>query len=242
MDSTLSEKPSLPRPLVDAWQADVPSTAELRRGYARYVRKRPKRAVPALARWVITGLVLGVGLAQAATRVPRHWLGSHEPVVLAPTPHRAPSLRPRRVEAATAATPSSDPVTAAPVERARSASPAVPAAVPSVTQAERIAVQEQWQRAAAAMRIKDVAGAQSALLDVELHTTGAERDAARIARAQLLASSGRRAEALSLAAELATSASSSAVREKARELSSQLAQEKNDEHRSAEPGAAVNQP
>jgi hypothetical protein len=240
MNSTRSEKPSLPRPLVDAWQADVPSTAELRRGYARYIRKRPKRAVPALARWIITGLVLGVGLAQAATRVPKHWFGSRQPTVLAPTPARTPSKQPRRSEEATAAT-SSEPVTAA-VERARTASPAVPAALPSATHAQRKMVQEQWQRAAAAMRAKDVAAAQSALLDVELHTLGAERDAARIARAQLLVSSGRRAEALSLAAELAATATSSAVREKARELSAQLAQEKNSEHRSAEPGAAVNQP
>ena len=241
MDSTPSEKPSLPRPLVDAWQADVPSTGELRRGYARFMRKRPKRAVTALARWIITGLVLGGGLAQAATLVPKHWLGSHEQVALAPKPPSTPAEQPRRVGEATLVAPR-EPATAVPVERARTASPALPAALPSVAQAQRTMVQEQWQRAAAAMRAKDVAGAQSALLDVELHTTGAERDAARIARAQLLASSGRRAEALSLAVELAATATSIAVREKARELSSQLTQEKHPEHRSPEPGAAVNQP
>jgi hypothetical protein len=241
MDSTPSEKTSLPRPLVDAWQADVPSTGELRRGYARFMRKRSKRAVPALARWIIMGLVLGGGLAQAATLVPKHWLGSHEQVALAPKPALPAVMQPPRVAEATVAA-SSEPATAAPVERVRTASPAVPAALPSVTQPQRARVQEQWQRAAAAMRVKDVAGAQSALLDVELHTTGAERDAARIARAQLLASSGRRAEARSLAAELAATAASIAVREKARELSSQLAQEKDPEHRSPEPGPAVNQP
>jgi hypothetical protein len=241
MDSNRSEKPSLPRPLVDAWQSDVPSPAELRRGYARYMRQGPKRAAPALARWIIAGLVLGVGLAQAATRAPKHWLGSHEPVALAAKPAHSPAKPPRRAEPATT-TPSSEPATSAPGEQAPIVPRAVPAALPSVTQAERVAVQAQWQRAAAAMRAKDVAGAQSALLDVELHTTGAERDAARIARAQLLASSGRRAEALSLATELAAIATSSAVRDKARELSSQLAREKDADHRSPEPGAAVNQP
>jgi hypothetical protein len=241
MDSTSSEKTSLPRPLVDAWQADVPSPAELRRGYARYMRKRPKRTARGLARWILAGLMLGVGLAQAATRVPKHWLGSQEPLILAPTPTRTPAEQLRRPDEATAA-PSPDPVTAAPAERVRATLPAVPAAWPSSTPAQPALVQEQWQRAAAAMRAKDVAAAQSALLDVELHTTGAERDAARLARAQLLASSGRRAESLSLATELAATASSSAVRAKARELSSQLAQEKDSEHRSPEPGAAVNQP
>lgn len=241
MDSALPEKSSLPRPLVDAWQADVPSTAELRRGYARFMHKGSKRAVPVLARWIITGLVLGVGLAQAATLVPQHWLGSHQQVAPAPKPAVAPVEQPRRGEQATFAAPS-EPDPAEPVEHARTASPAVSAGLPSATQAQRAMVQEQWQRAAAAMRAKDVSSAQSALLDVELHTTGAERDAARIARAQLLASSGRRAEALSLAAELAEAATSNAVREKARELSSQLAREKTSRDRSVEPGAAVNQP
>jgi hypothetical protein len=241
MDSLPSEKTSLPRPLVDAWQADLPSTGELRRGYARFMRKRSKRAVPVLARWIITGLVLGVGLAQAATLVPKHWLGPHEQMALTPKTAPAPTEQPRQVGEATVVAPS-EAASALPIERTRTASPAVPAALPSATPAQRAMVQEQWQRAAAAMRAKDVAGAQSALLDVELHTTGAERDAARLARAQLLASSGRRAEALSLAAELAATAASIAVREKARELSSQLAQEKDPEHRSPEPGAAVKQP
>jgi hypothetical protein len=241
MNSTRSEKTSLPRPLVDAWQADVPSTAELRRGYARYMRRRPTRAVPLLARWIIAGLVLGVGLAQAATRLPRHWLGSQPTVVLSPKPVRTPVALSRGAVDAPPP-PSSEPAPAAPVEPASAPSLAVPAASPSVMPAERAAVQEQWQRAAAAMRAKDVAGAQSALLDVELHTTGTERDAARIARAQLLASSGRRAEALSLATELAATATSTAVRDKARELSSQLAREKASPDRSDRASAAVNQP
>src|SRR6187402_3228448 len=84
MSSPLPEPDFPPRPLVAAWRADTPSTAELRRGYARFVRRRPQRhAARRVTAFVVGGLVLGLGLAQAASIVRERWLERRE-VAVAP--------------------------------------------------------------------------------------------------------------------------------------------------------------
>jgi hypothetical protein len=72
-------------------------------------------------------------------------------------------------------------------------------------------------------------------------TRGSERDAAQLARAQLLASQGRTGEALALASELAQHGSSQVVREKARDLSTRV-QQSAAADRSFPPAPAINQP
>lgn len=88
----------------------------------------------------------------------------------------------------------------------------VPSA-PATTQ-----MQEQWQRAASALRENDFTQAQRALVEIERSAGGGERDAARLARAQLLSSLGYTADAARLLADLQQRAQSQLVRRKAGEL------------------------
>jgi hypothetical protein len=190
--------------------------------------------VLSVARLVAFGIVLGVGLAQAASLVQRRWFarelqvtvppgqgGARAPTVVASSPHAAPTVNP-------VAAPSAAPHVVG-VVSGRAAAPAPAFA------------QEQWQRAAQALRDHDFARAQAAFLQIERSVGGAEGDAARLARAQLLASYGRTEEAQTLASDLQEHAQSALVRGKARALLTTLT--KIDiSHRSSEPAPAINQP
>ena len=95
--------------------------------------------------------------------------------------------------------------------------------------------------AAEGLRSGDFNGAHQALLELERTTSGGERDAARLARAQLLSSHGRGSEALALSRDLEAYASSSSVRDKARDLRERLTKNvEQDRSPSASPG--INQP
>ena len=102
-------------------------------------------------------------------------------------------------------------------------------------------VQPQWQRAAEALRRGNLLEAEAAFVDIEKRAAGGERDAARLARAQLLATSGRAAEALAIASELQARTQSSIVGSKARELAVRLTK-KDAADRSSERGAAAKGP
>jgi hypothetical protein len=239
MSSTPPEKAILPGPLVDAWRADVPSTGELRHGYARFMRQRSRRAVPLVVRWLVAGLVLGIGLAQAAALVRPHWFAARELQATSSKRALKASMNQPQMAPLPPSVPSAEPTPPAPLERSTASAPAP---IVSRGPAQPASVEEQWQRAAAALRNEDFARAQSALLDVELRTFGAERDAARLSRAQLLATSGHPLEALTLASALAVSAQSNVVREKARELAARLAKKNDSSDRSPEPAPAIKQP
>lgn len=226
---------SVPPALAEAWRADVPSPAELRRGYARYMRRRPAGgAWLRLVARVAVGLVLGVGLAQAASVVHARWVARQEPTRALPSPPRA-----QRVQSVAPAN-----VPALPVPSA--STPPVAAHVPSTSAHTHFEpppgfVQEQWQRAAEALRDRDFVRAEAAFIQIERNVGGAEGDAARLARAQLLASYGRTAEARTLASDLQEHARSALVREKARALWSRLSKI-DTEHRSTGADPAINQP
>jgi hypothetical protein len=100
---------------------------------------------------------------------------------------------------------------------------------------------EHWQRAARALREGDFASADAALAELSAQTGGGEREAAQLARAQLLLSHGHEAEALSTLRSLQLSASSSSVRHKAGELLARQ-QENVTSERSSKAPAAANQP
>jgi hypothetical protein len=249
MSSPPSDIGPLPRPLVAAWRAAKPSPAELRRGYARYLRRgAPKRTPLRFTRWLLGGLLLGAGLAHAASAVPwQRWVGEAEPTSAPPasgrsaaSPQRAPSGRPSVAPPQPAlelelAEPT--PTTASPpIERAATSAPA-----PSAPSAASYAIQEQWRVAAEGLRTGRFEQASRALLELERSTLGGERDAARLARAQLLSSHGRGAEALALARQLEREAVSSVVRDKARELRMRLTKNQ-DEGRSLQPAPGINQP
>ena len=247
MSSIPPDEAILPGAFAQAWRADQASTTELRRGYARFMRQqRSASRRPPFVRWLVGGLVLGLGLAQAASAASTRWFGAHEVPAPAPAPLSAHLLPAHVVGASRAIVEPEAPSLAPP-------SPAlVPSAQPPNLQrnaprprAGEVAAdpytQEQWQHAAAALRENDFVRAQQALLEVEHHNEGAERDAARLARAQLLASHGRAEQALTLASELQARAESPLVREKARALVARLSKNGTVD-RSNQPAAAVNQP
>jgi thioredoxin-like negative regulator of GroEL len=104
-----------------------------------------------------------------------------------------------------------------------------------------IAAPEQWQRAARGLREGDFAGANAALRALTRQTSGAEREAAQLALAQLLLSHRQSAEAVPLLRALQTSASLSSVRRKATELLSRR-EESGAPERSFEGSVETHQP
>lgn len=230
MSSPRFEADSLPREMVEAWRSDRASTDELRRGYARFVaRRRPNRRPVRFTYWLVIGGLLGVGLAQAATHVPWRSLGLGAPVlepqrrpqkVGAERPNpgaERPSALPLPIASVVETSPSPEPPT---LPLPQSEAPARSAGAPAPA-AKAAQIQEQWQRASAALRANDFARANQGLLEIERSAPGAEGDAARLARAQLLLSHGRVAEATGLLASLEQRAQSELVRRKAREMLSE---------------------
>jgi len=215
---------SLPPALADAWRADRASPGELSRGYQRFLKRKAASARVSkrmLTGWIAAGLVLGIGLAEAASLVPRFSSRGADRPSVADRPHDATRLRARQAAPSTEASlPSAlAPASAGPVAvsvastgapRASSASAPLPAA----------RVQARWQAAAAALRADDFAAAERALLDIELSTSGNQRDAARLARAQLLSSHGRAGDAAPILEDLLEHTSSELVRNQARSLAS----------------------
>ena len=220
MSSIRPEPAALPRPLAEAWRADLASPAELRRGYARFIRRRPAAgAWRGLVRLVAVGLVLGVGLAQAASLAQKRWFGQRE-LESAPHGQHSSPKKPALTVARSRPTPVAS-SSAAPSQEEAPAPLSVGSAQPASTAAPTF-VQEQWQRAATALRAHDFVAAEAAFIQIERSVGGAEGDAARLARAQLLASYGRSAEARALASDLQEHAQSALVRDKARALSTRL--------------------
>ena len=246
MSSPPSEQSHFPRSVVEAWHAAKPSERELQQSYSRFLRRRaPRRPALTFIRWLLAGALLGAGLAQAATSSPWRVWSATEVVRAAPShgplraPARALSLAPQpslptlpepeaRLVSPTAAPPAPAKVVSSP--------PLAPAA-----SAASFHIQEQWRMAAEGLRNGNALQAERALLDLEQTARGGEREAAQLARAQLLSRSGRSGEARGLARALEESASSVVVRDKARELRESLSKNSEDD-RSRRSGAVINQP
>ncbi|MES1184329.1 MAG: hypothetical protein ABUL60_10965 [Myxococcales bacterium] len=271
MSSIPPSKQALSRALVEAWRADVPSPSELRRGYGRFTRKpRASQGLVRLASGLALGLLLGVGLAQAASAAHTRWVAAQEVAVRATAKKAVParaahggtplvpqpplpatsespvvSVTPTPSVAHTSVTSAVGPTTVAPATSGpgRSATSALDGTSRLTARSHPSApyVEQQWQQAAAALRANDFAQAQSALLEVERNGGGSERDAARLARAQLLASHDRTAEAIVLLSDLSVHAQSSVVRDQSAGLLSRLRQKEN-QHRSTEPSPDIKQP
>lgn len=252
MSSIPDSSSAPPQALVQAWRADRPSPGELQRGYAQFLRvQAPRRRAPVLARWLVIGLICGTGLAQAASAVFRHFSPQTQ-AVRAPEPPRGNAAskhasQPQPVPAASGPAGPADlpqlapePVPSAGTHtRARSLERA-PA--PSSSSAAAAEVARQWQGVAGALRANDATGAEVNLLELERTTSGSEREAAQLARAQLLASQGRSSEALAVTSELEQRSTSSVVRSKARTLAARL-QKSSEQNRSLpSPPAMKNEP
>jgi hypothetical protein len=221
-----------------AWRRGEPSDALVERAYRRFLQKQQRhRGVSFLrpAAWIALGTLLSIGSLYAATAGP--WRLTGKSGGEEASRNRAPPHPPAtplgfdtaRVPPALASSSGSAP--AAPL------APSPAAARPSSAPSPR----ESWQRAARGLRERDFAAADDALRRLSAQGSRPEREAALLARAQLLLSQGQVAAALELSTSLASSADSSSTRHRAAAIASQ-ARESTPSKRSFEPAPATNLP
>lgn len=231
MSSPPLEDRRLPAAYVQAWRADAPTELEAQRDYLRFLQKRPRLARPRalqILAWMGAGMLLGMGSLFAATAAPWQLLSfswnktaeRSQPTVTRAPARSAPRLPPERVDEPT------------PAEAA--APPQVAADPPA---SEHPAARESWRRAAQGLKTRDFESTNDALLKLSQQGTEAEREAARMVRAQLLLSQGQIAEAQQLLEGL-RGASSPSIRSKARALLEETRQSAAS-HRSFELGAST---
>lgn len=214
--------------VLDAYHANVASPADVQRAYLRFAwarRKAPARFV--VVRWLLAGVAIGLGVASAATLLPPpravHSAAPaestekraanakrHAPVRAAQ--NRVTDEEPTRVEAAPASSmPLAAPQSPRPSSHLLNAAPprlSVPASAASTASSD-------WQIAAAALRSGDLSTAEAALAKLEQSDSLRDREAAELARAQLLVSSGRTAEATITLHRLARDGHSPVIRSQA---------------------------
>jgi hypothetical protein len=227
---TPQERNPLPPKLLEILRTDEPSRAEIERAYRRLRRGARGARAPVWLKTAVLGLCLGGGVAFAATAVfeplsrrssapapgaPAPAL-SPQPVAQAlrtasPEPARLDPALPDELPSATLGGGVSQPLHAASKPSSvasETASPARAAVSPPTA----------WQRAAAALREHDWNTARSALLALEHSTDTGEREAARLALAELLINAGQMHEARWRLEDLSSNARSPTARTKAAAL------------------------
>ena len=214
--------------VIDAHRADQAHPADIQRAYLRFTWAR-RKAPPKLSvvRWLAAGAAIGFGVASAATLLPPPRTHSAKPaesaaVSAASSKRRANGLTGRssasHEEPAPVELPpaSSEQPPAARLPRASSSTPAGNAQrSPAPSSGESTASASDWQRAAAALRSGDLSAAEAALAKISQSDLVRDRQAAELARAQLLARSGRVAEATPTMERLAREGSSPLIRAQA---------------------------
>jgi hypothetical protein len=229
-----------------AWRRGEPSDAVVGRAYERFLQKREQRRRGALllrpAAWLALGTLLGVGSLYAATAGPWPFLGRAatppaDMASLATSGRAAVAVRP---SARASATPAASTEPRAPAQAApTSSASASPGTLPRAPQGKT--ARDDWQRAARGLREQDFASADDAFRRLAARGDAPEREAALLARAQLLLSQGRYATAHELAERLAASAESSSIRRSAAELA-QRASQFTQSQRSFDPAPSTNSP
>ena len=218
-------------PLVDAHRADQADPADIQRAYLRFSWAR-RKAPPRLSffRWLVAGVAIGVGVASAASLAPRLGIRAASPLASAPVSH-GPAQDPRVGVAVRSnrARSLAEPAPSAPappptVLSAPSAidtpsviaqrAPAPPKAA-SAASASANAIENAWERAAVALRKGDLSTAEAALAHLEQSDNLLDRQAAELARAQLLVKGGRASEAKSTLQRLASEGASALIRSQA---------------------------
>lgn len=218
------------RPVLAAYRADEAHSADVQRAYLRFswTRRQVPRRLP-LARWPVAGFVIGVSVASAASLLPMAKRNTATPsesanVVAGPAAHQ-PAKRAARADGRE---PKQPPLVAdtSSSERASAEAPApasasaykssVAAPRPSaLASAPPSAHASDWQRAAAALRNGNLADAEAALENLEHSEDPLDRQAAELARAQLLVRVGRGAEARRTLEHLAREGGSPVIRSQA---------------------------
>jgi hypothetical protein len=189
-------------------------------------------------------MLLGVGTLYAAGAMPAGLLTPSPPPSRSPTQFvvgvgsgvkaktRAPvpALAP-------APTPTSAPASAS---SSAASSKSQGSAAPRGLDAEP-AAKESWQRVAQGLRESDLVSSDEELLKLSHQGSAADRETAKLVRAQVLLRQGRVDEAQALLVELRDSGTLVSTRSKATLLLRQLAPARSS-HRSFEPSAGTNQP
>jgi len=214
-------------PLLDAHRGDRADAANIQRACLRFSwarRKAPTRAY--FMRWLVAGFAIGVGAASAASLAPRFAVRSAAPSEAVqigsgqakhPAVSRAARSRVAQAEPALSY-PSpivpAGPLRALPSQSAASSPSGAPRSpVPANTVAKASgsasvsgpasANASEWGRAAQALRTGDLGSAEAALANLEKSDSIQDRQAAELARAQLLVKQSRAAEAIGTLQRLA---------------------------------------
>lgn len=222
--------PGLSSAALRVLREDQPSQRALTAAYERFGRS-PRRRTPGplVSRWLIAGLVMGLGIAFGADAVVQR-LGPPRPAAL-PAPVAVPRAATRKTgpflpNRQEVPAPTSEPLlpgTAAP-PRAPSATNAKGSAVVGERPPADSAI---WAKAAQGLRNNDFAETEAALATLEHSGSTGDREAARLIRAQLMLHQGDQSGARSLLQDLAGNAQSAQVRSKAQSLLEQNATKSN---------------
>jgi len=226
--------------VLEAHHANAVSPADIQRAYLRFAwarRKAPTRF--AVLRWLSAGVAIGLGVASAATLLPPPKVHSAAPAERAETSapaakHHAPMRAARKPAlndepTLVEPTPAASERSAAPSplssrlsnDALRVAPPRMPVPVPAT--AGSTASASDWQVAAAALRSGDLPTAEAALAKLEQSDSLRDRQAAELARAQLLVGSGRTSEAIPTLRRLALAGNSPVIRAQAASMLQNLA-------------------
>jgi len=215
MSSRRPEGSPISPALARAWRRSGPSTARLAQAYTHFLGRGASRSrgMGTVVVWLLAGMLLGMGSLFAATAIPRLLPGAggtKSPSGVQPRPNekevsRAYGARPRTTASA------AEPVT--------SSNAPVPSAAPETPlRAFSAAERESWQRVAGALRNSDLEEADAALLKLARQGSEADREVARLVRAQVLLRQGRELEARAVLQALSQPGISEATRRKAASL------------------------
>jgi hypothetical protein len=222
--------------VVEAHRARHAAAADIQRAYLRFSwgrRTAPRRLL--LVRWVLAGVAIGFGVASAATIMQPPKIKRAPPADSANVAseaakraragksiRNAPVEDPPSVLAPTEASSERQPVPIAVAGSALHSLPHAPA--PALPSAARRATASDWQRAAAALRGGDLPTAEAALAELESSDSSRDRQAAELARAQVLVRRGRVAEAVPTLQRLAREGNSPVIRTQAATLLKSLSE------------------
>ena len=202
----------------------LPSDAELAAAYRRFAR-RPRQRAPRLlvSRWLVAGLVLGLGVAFGAEAVVQRLqpssLSERPAPAAAPGPGRkaAPLSAPLSSPGQDPPEAAAEPLPSAPeLKHGRASGSASPKASGVSADERPPADSAVWAKAAEGLRNNDFAETQAALDTLEQAGSATDREAARLIRAQLMLHQGDVNGARAVLEDLARHAQSAQVRAKAR--------------------------
>jgi len=229
MTQRASESIRVRRSVVAAHRANEATPAHVQRAYLRFSWARRKAAPRfGIARWLLAGVAVGVGVASAASQVQTPKLRAADvgeiAQVAASVAKRSAGARTHSVSpnpivetelVPVASTPDKSANTPWPAPPAMSAPRSVTPRAVSVPSAASASSASDWQRAAAALRNGDVSAAQAALGNLQKSDSLLDRQAAELAAAQLLASRGQNTEAIGTLRRLARDGASPGIRSQA---------------------------